>query len=65
MQRLRTVLPGRDQLVQEVAGVRVVAAAQVVQTWDLDPDPSHLLLQGHVQLRRKTRLGGGRVQNQA
>lgn len=53
VQRFRTVLTRRDQLVQNVTGVPIVTAAQLVQTGDLHPETCHLLLQGHVHLRRK------------
>lgn len=55
MQRFRTVLAWRDHLVENIAGVLIVTAAQLVQTWDLHPETCHLLLHGHVQLRRKGR----------
>lgn len=53
VQRLGTVLARGEQLVQEGAGVWVVAAAQLLQTGDLHPEARHLPLQRHVHGERR------------
>lgn len=55
VQRLRTVLTRRDQLVQEITGVLIVTTAQVLHTGDPHPETCHLLLQGHIHLRARER----------
>lgn len=53
VQRFRTVLTRRDQLVQNITGVPIVTAAQLLHTGNLHPETCHLLLQGHVHLWRR------------
>lgn len=53
VQGFRTVLTRWEQLVQKVTGVWVVTAAQFLHAGDLHPETSHLLLQGHIQLKRE------------
>jgi len=55
MQRFRTVLPGWDQLVQNITGILIVTTAQLLHAGHLHPETCHLLLQNHIQLRTKRR----------
>lgn len=53
VERFWTVLTRRDQEGQKIAGVLVVAAAQLLHTRNPDPETSNLLLQRDVELRRR------------
>lgn len=58
VQRFGTVLTRWEQLVQQVTDVLVVTAAQLLHAGDLHPETGHLLLQGHVQLKKKRTTSG-------
>lgn len=61
VQRFRTVLTRRDQLVQNITCILIVTTAHLLQTGDLHPETCHLLLQGHIQLMRREKGRGDDV----
>lgn len=56
VQGLRALLARGDEHVQQGTAVWVVATPQLLQAWDLDPETSHFLLQGHIHLGKNKQI---------
>lgn len=55
VERFWTVLTRRDQAGQNITGILVVTAAQLLHARNLDPETCNVLLQRDVELRKRRR----------
>lgn len=54
MQWLWAILSRRDQLIQEITCILVMATPNLLHTWYFDPETSNLLFQGHIHGERRS-----------